>query len=43
VAALTVYDMVKGADKSVAIGGVWLLFKEGGKSGTYRREGVAGR
>lgn len=37
VAALTVYDMVKGADKSVEICGVRLLFKEGGKSGTYHR------
>jgi len=42
VAALTVYDMVKGADKGVAICGVRLLFKEGGKSGTYRRENAAG-
>lgn len=39
VAALTVYDMVKGADKNVEISGVRLLFKEGGKSGTYRRAG----
>lgn len=38
VAALTVYDMVKGADKSVEISGIRLLFKEGGKSGTFRRE-----
>lgn len=38
VAALTVYDMVKGADKRVEISGVRLLFKEGGKSGTFRRE-----
>lgn len=37
VAALTVYDMVKGADKGVEIIGIRLLFKEGGKSGTYRR------
>lgn len=43
VAALTVYDMVKGADKNVEISGIRLLFKEGGKSGTYRRtEGAAG-
>ncbi len=42
VAALTVYDMVKGADRSVEIDGVRLLFKEGGKSGTYQREGTAG-
>ncbi len=37
-AALTIYDMCKGADKSVSIGEVKLLFKEGGKSGTYRWE-----
>jgi cyclic pyranopterin phosphate synthase len=36
-AALTIYDMCKGADKSISIGEVRLLFKEGGKSGTYRR------
>lgn len=38
VAALTIYDMCKGADKSIRIGEVKLLFKEGGKSGVYRRE-----
>ena len=38
VAALTIYDMCKGADKGIRIGEVALLFKEGGKSGTYRRE-----
>ncbi|BCG48029.1 Cyclic pyranopterin monophosphate synthase [Citrifermentans bremense] len=37
VAALTVYDMCKGSDKSIAIAEVVLMFKEGGKSGTYRR------
>jgi cyclic pyranopterin phosphate synthase len=36
--ALTIYDMCKGADKSIAIGGIRLLYKEGGKSGVYRRE-----
>ena len=36
--ALTVYDMCKGADKSITIGQVRLLYKEGGKSGVYRRE-----
>ena len=35
-AALTIYDMCKGADKSIRIEQVKLLFKEGGKSGTYR-------
>ncbi len=35
-AALTIYDMCKGADKSITIGPVRLLFKSGGKSGTYQ-------
>lgn len=35
VAALTVYDMVKAVDKSMQIGGVRLLLKEGGASGRY--------
>ena len=38
VAALTIYDMCKGVDRAIAIGEVSLLFKEGGKSGVYRRE-----
>ena len=38
VAALTVYDMCKGTDKGITIGEVALLYKEGGKSGIYRRE-----
>ncbi len=38
VAALTVYDMCKGSDKGITIGQVALLYKEGGKSGIYRRE-----
>ncbi|HOP40855.1 MAG TPA: cyclic pyranopterin monophosphate synthase MoaC [Geobacteraceae bacterium] len=38
VAALTIYDMCKGADKSIRIGEVALLYKEGGKSGVYKRE-----
>jgi cyclic pyranopterin phosphate synthase len=37
VAALTIYDMVKGADKSVSIGAIRLIYKEGGKSGIYQR------
>lgn len=36
-AALTIYDMVKGADKSVQIGPIRLETKRGGKSGDYRR------
>jgi cyclic pyranopterin phosphate synthase len=41
-AALTIYDMCKGADKSISIGQISLLFKEGGKSGVYRRDAVVG-
>lgn len=39
VAALAIYDMCKGADKGIVIGETALLYKEGGKSGVYRREG----
>src|SRR5246127_84683 len=38
VAALTVYDMCKGADKSIEIREIVLQRKSGGKSGEYRRE-----
>ncbi len=34
-AALTVYDMCKAADKSMEIGGIRVLLKDGGKSGRY--------
>ena len=37
VAALTVYDMVKGVERGVEIRGVRLLSKTGGKSGTWVR------
>ena len=37
VAALTVYDMLKAVEKSMTIGGIEVLRKEGGKSGTYTR------
>jgi cyclic pyranopterin phosphate synthase len=37
VAALTVYDMVKGVERGVAIEQVVLLEKTGGASGTWRR------
>jgi len=37
VAALTVYDMLKAVEKSMEIGGIAVLHKEGGKSGTYRK------
>lgn len=36
VAALTVYDMCKAADRAMRIGDVRLLSKSGGKSGDYR-------
>jgi len=38
VAALTVYDMVKALDKSIAIHDLCLLEKTGGKSGDFRRK-----
>ena len=38
VAALTIYDMCKGQDKGIVISETLLLFKEGGKSGTFQRE-----
>jgi cyclic pyranopterin monophosphate synthase len=38
VAALTIYDMVKAVDKAMVIGDIRLMFKSGGRSGTYRRE-----
>jgi len=37
VACLTIYDMLKAVDKSMEIGPVRLLLKEGGKSGTWKR------
>lgn len=38
VAALTVYDMTKALDKSIAIQDLYLLEKTGGKSGNFRRK-----
>lgn len=35
VAGLTIYDMVKAADKAMVIDGVRLILKKGGKSGRY--------
>jgi len=43
VAALTIYDMVKAVDKAMVIGDIALLFKSGGRSGTYRRVARASR
>ena len=37
VCALTIYDMLKGADKSIEIQQIVLEQKSGGKSGEYRR------
>jgi cyclic pyranopterin phosphate synthase len=37
VAALTVYDMVKSADRAMTITDLRLTKKSGGRSGTYRR------
>jgi len=39
VAALTVYDMVKGVERGASIGVVELLEKSGGRSGHWRRDG----
>jgi len=41
VAALTVYDMIKGIDKGVRIEDVHLVSKSGGKSGSYKARSVA--
>ena len=38
VAALTIYDMVKGVERGVTISGIRLVHKSGGKSGTWERE-----
>jgi cyclic pyranopterin phosphate synthase len=38
VAALTVYDMVKGLERGVAIESIVLIEKQGGKSGHWRRD-----
>lgn len=38
IAALTLYDMTKAADKSIVIGPVQLESKMGGKSGPYQRK-----
>ena len=39
VAALTVYDMVKGVERGVEVERVALLRKSGGRSGEWKREG----
>ncbi len=35
IAALTIYDMCKAIDKAIEINNICLLYKEGGKSGTF--------
>ncbi len=39
VAALTVYDMCKSADRTMTIGDIALWEKSGGRSGSWRRDG----
>jgi cyclic pyranopterin phosphate synthase len=43
VACLTIYDMVKAAEKSMRIEGIRLVLKDGGKSGRYEAEGDSTR
>lgn len=38
VALLTLYDMLKAVDKAMVIGGIMLVEKTGGRSGTYRAD-----
>jgi cyclic pyranopterin phosphate synthase len=38
VAALTIYDMAKALEKSMTIGAIQLVEKQGGKSGEWRRD-----
>ena len=40
VACLTLYDMLKAADKAMTIEGIRLIEKDGGKSGAYRAGGA---
>jgi cyclic pyranopterin phosphate synthase len=41
VAALTLYDMVKGIERGVVIDGIKLLRKSGGRTGVWSRDDVA--
>jgi cyclic pyranopterin phosphate synthase len=43
VACLTLYDMLKAADKGMTLDGIRLIEKTGGRSGTYRAAGRGGR
>ncbi len=42
VAALTIYDMLKAADRAMEIGGIRLVTKTGGRSGDYEAPAKAG-
>jgi cyclic pyranopterin phosphate synthase len=43
-AGLTIYDMLKAVDRGMVIGAIQLEHKEGGRSGTWKREpGESGR
>ena len=39
VACLTIYDMLKAADKAMSIQGIRVIEKSGGRSGTFRAQG----
>lgn len=41
VAGLSIVDMVKGLDRAVRMDEVFLLEKQGGRSGTWQRDGVS--
>lgn len=41
VACLTIYDMLKAADKAMSFSGIRLLQKTGGRSGTFNADDVA--
>jgi cyclic pyranopterin phosphate synthase len=43
VACLTLYDMLKAVDRAMRIGGIRVLEKAGGRSGTYRADPNAGK
>jgi cyclic pyranopterin phosphate synthase len=38
IASLTIYDMLKAADKTMTVSGIRLVEKTGGRSGTFRAE-----
>jgi cyclic pyranopterin phosphate synthase len=42
VACLTIYDMLKAADRAMRIEGIRLVEKTGGRSGTYRAQPGSG-